>query len=240
MTDPQRSFLLSAAAKALLPREAARLKSDEAYERFKDIRWGWTDGRTICPSCENEGVYEFRTRGIFKCKRCGKQFSATSGTVFNSRKMPFGTLVFSISMRVHSSLTPMDLARESGLTYRAAWEHTKKLSIFTPKIKTSEQQWPYIASNMRRSSADDLIKEVSKVTARLPADLRADIAQDMILGVLSGDITRDQLRQNFEKYISRYYKSYDNRFACVSWDAPVPGTDSLRWDEIISTDHTHF
>src|SRR3954466_1084923 len=65
---PDRSFLLSPAARMLRPTEAARLTDDEAYERFKEIRWSWQGGKPSCHRCGHERIYEFRkTRRDLKC-----------------------------------------------------------------------------------------------------------------------------------------------------------------------------
>jgi len=41
-----------------------------------------------CPNCCGQEIYVYRTRAIFKCKACGKQFSKTSGTPYRHHKMP--------------------------------------------------------------------------------------------------------------------------------------------------------
>lgn len=55
------------------------------------LRWRWPpDGAPECPHCGAPEVYAYRCRPLWKCKLCKRQFTATSGTIFASRKMPYG------------------------------------------------------------------------------------------------------------------------------------------------------
>src|SRR4051812_45600909 len=104
-TEKQRNFLLSPAAKSLKPRDAVIIKIDEAFERFQDIRFGWTGGRPLCPQCDAEHPYVLKRRQSvypwFRCKVCSTQFSLTSGTCFSGRKAPLSTILHAISLRIH-------------------------------------------------------------------------------------------------------------------------------------------
>ena len=37
---------------------------------------------TVCPHCESKNVGFLQTRRIWKCRRCRKQFSVKTGTIF--------------------------------------------------------------------------------------------------------------------------------------------------------------
>jgi hypothetical protein len=74
----------------------ASLTEDDAYKIFADIRWRANDGKPYCPACGSARCYGIRTRrGVWSCaaRKCRKQFSVTSGTIFHSRKLPFLKLV---------------------------------------------------------------------------------------------------------------------------------------------------
>ena len=79
-------FLLSAQARTLSLVQVARMSDDQAHATFRALRWHETGGDPVCPHCGCCAAYEFRTRRLFKCKGCGKQFSVTSGTTFHGRK----------------------------------------------------------------------------------------------------------------------------------------------------------
>ena len=67
-------FLLSAQARTLSVAKVARMSDEEARVVFRKIRWAETDGEAVCPHCGCCACYEFKTRAIFKCKACLKQF----------------------------------------------------------------------------------------------------------------------------------------------------------------------
>jgi transposase-like protein len=81
-------FLLSKAARSVSLTQVARLSDEEAHDKFCELRWHDNGGKPYCPHGGSLEVYTFAARRIFKCKACRKQFSATSGTLFASRKLP--------------------------------------------------------------------------------------------------------------------------------------------------------
>lgn len=72
-------FLLSPAAKTLSLVKVMRMSEEEARASFRKIRWTETEGEPICPECGCVDRYDLKTRQVYKCKGCGKQFSITSG-----------------------------------------------------------------------------------------------------------------------------------------------------------------
>jgi transposase-like protein len=80
-------FLLSPAAKTLSLAKVLRMTDKQAKKAFGAIRWHETDGEPICPVCGGTEHYNLKSRPVWKCKACAKQFSLTSGTIFHSRKL---------------------------------------------------------------------------------------------------------------------------------------------------------
>jgi transposase-like protein len=116
-------FLLSAAAHSLSLIRVARLTDDQAFRLFKRLRWIETNGAPICPHCDCLAVYEYKSRRIFSCKACTKQFSVTSGTIFHNRKLPITTILFAIAIftngaKGHSAL---QLSRDLRVQYKTAF-----------------------------------------------------------------------------------------------------------------------
>lgn len=89
-------FRLTAAARTMSIAQIARLSDDEARVQFEKIRFADNGGEPYCPHCGFATVYRYAKRGLFKCKFCEKQFSATSGTTFHSRKMSFSDILIAI------------------------------------------------------------------------------------------------------------------------------------------------
>lgn len=230
----QNNFLLSDAAKAMRSLELRRIKPDEAYERLKDLRFGWTAGKPICPKCEGERIYEYNTRSLFKCAKCGCQFSVTSGTALSSRKATHKAILQTVALRLEGA-SLATIAQETGLNYRGVWQRGQSLKIYVGNIRPTEKElrlWD--ADNAPPAPGEDLVARVHRLTASLPVHLREDVGQEMILGVLEGTISESQLAASVKDYAKKFYGSYDNRFSHVSLDAPVPGTEGMRWDETLS------
>ena len=81
-------FLLSAAARTLKLRDVYRMSDDQAFEAFAAIRFAENGGEAFCPDCGCADPYFITTRRKWKCRACGKQFSATSGTICAFRAHP--------------------------------------------------------------------------------------------------------------------------------------------------------
>ena len=90
MTQQKQHFLLSAKARTLSLKTVFTMGEEAAYNTFRQMRWPETDGEAFCPRCGCTETYDIKTRRKFKCMACHHQFSVTSGTMFASRKLPFG------------------------------------------------------------------------------------------------------------------------------------------------------
>ena len=122
-------FLLSAKARTLSVVKVMRLSDEEAYDTFKAIRWADNDGFAYCPHCGNVACYEYRSRRIFKCKECGRQFSVTTGTIFASRKMAHRDILAAIALFVNGAkgLSALQLSRDLDCQYKTAFVLLHKL-----------------------------------------------------------------------------------------------------------------
>ena len=122
-------FLLSAQARTLSLAKVMRLTDDEAYDTFKQIRWAANDGEPYCPRCGCVAVYEYRSRRIFKCKGCERQFSITTATIFASRKLPLRDLLAAIAIFVNGAkgISALQLSRDLDCQYKTAFVLAHKL-----------------------------------------------------------------------------------------------------------------
>jgi transposase-like protein len=74
----------------------------------------------VCPRCESDRRYFLRSRNKFRCIECKREYSATSGTIIHSRKMPLEKYDIAFeAFRTGASTT--DVARLIGCNYKAAW-----------------------------------------------------------------------------------------------------------------------
>ncbi len=82
----------------------------------------WPNGVT-CPACEGKDHYYLKTRRIWKCKECGRQFSVKLGTIFEDS--PIGLDKWLTAMWLLASckngISSYEVAGAIGVTQRTAW-----------------------------------------------------------------------------------------------------------------------
>lgn len=105
--------------------------SDEAAARQLLENMRWPNG-VVCPRCGGCDPYKLKPKasgknparqGLFKCRACRKQFSSTTGTIFESSHVPVSKWLLAIHLICASKkgLSAHQLHRMLGVTYRAAW-----------------------------------------------------------------------------------------------------------------------
>ncbi|EBA06261.1 IS1595-like element ISSst2 family transposase [Sagittula stellata] len=116
-------FLLSPKAKTLSLVKIMRMSEEEARKAFQGLRWPETDGEPICPECGCVEHYDLKTRPVWKCKGCGKQFSATSGTTFHSRKLAIRDILAAIAVFINGAkgYSALQLSRDLAVDYKTAF-----------------------------------------------------------------------------------------------------------------------
>jgi transposase-like protein len=103
---------------------------DKCLDYIERMRWPHGVGCVHCGSMavskitrEKKGKNQ-RTR-IYQCleKECGKQFSATSGTIFNDTHLPLTKWFLAIAMicEAKKGMSAMQVQRHLGVNYRTAW-----------------------------------------------------------------------------------------------------------------------
>jgi transposase-like protein len=82
----------------------------------------WPKG-VECPACEGKNHYYLKTRHIWKCKECGRQFSVKLGTIFEDS--PIGLEKWLTAMWLLASckngISSYEVGRAIGVTQRTAW-----------------------------------------------------------------------------------------------------------------------
>jgi len=122
-------FLLSPAAKTLSLVKVLRMSDAEAEKAFKAIRFAETDGTPVCPICGGLEHYNLKTRPVWKCKACSKQFSLTSGTIFHSRKLSLRDILGAIAIFTNGAkgYSALQLSRDLGCDYKSCFVLLHKL-----------------------------------------------------------------------------------------------------------------
>lgn len=116
--------------------EAVRYFSDldVATEYFAKARW---PEAPVCPACGvmDEKHYYLKTRRVWKCRDCKKQFSAKVGTVFEDSPVGLDKWLPAMWMVVNckNGISSYELARNLGVTQKTAWftSHRIRLAMQT-------------------------------------------------------------------------------------------------------------
>lgn len=121
--DMSQHFLLSPASKTLSLAKVMRMTDEAAREAFRKIRWSETDGAPVCPECGSCKSYDLKSRQVYKCAACYKQFSITSGTIFHSRKMAVRDILAAIAVFVNGAkgYSALQLSRDLSVDYKTAF-----------------------------------------------------------------------------------------------------------------------
>lgn len=116
-------FLLSPASKTLTLAKVLRMTDAQAEKAFRKIRWHETDGKPVCPRCNGTDHYNLKSRPVWKCKACSKQFSLTSGTIFHSRKLTLRDILGAIAIFTNGAkgYSALQLSRDLGCDYKTCF-----------------------------------------------------------------------------------------------------------------------
>jgi transposase-like protein len=122
-------FLHSPVAKTLSLTSVMRMSEEEARAILAKIRWSETDGAPVCPECGGVEHYDLKSRPVWKCKGCGKQFSLTSGTILHSRKLAVRDILAAIAIFVNGAkgFSALQLSRDLCVDYKSAFVLCHKL-----------------------------------------------------------------------------------------------------------------
>jgi transposase-like protein len=102
---------------------------DSCLDYIENMRW--PNGEIGCVHCGEVGRISKITREagknkrtrIFQCLACGKQFSATSGTILNDTHLSLTKWFMAIALicEAKKSLSALQMQRHLGVNYRTAW-----------------------------------------------------------------------------------------------------------------------
>src|SRR5437879_3394880 len=102
--------------------EAIRYFSDRdtALTFLSALRW--PKGAT-CPACEAGNPGFLKTRRIWKCRECGRQFSVKLGTIFEDSPIGLDKWLPALWMLANSKngISSYELARALGVTQKTGW-----------------------------------------------------------------------------------------------------------------------
>ncbi|WP_218132391.1 IS1595 family transposase [Nitrosomonas sp. Nm33] len=105
------------------------LTDEQAFQMFKEVRWGSGD-EVSCPSCGScRKHYFIRTRKQWRCKDCAHTFSVTSGTIFAFHKLSLRNYLAAIAIYTNAvkGLSALQMSRDLGVQYKTAFVLAHKI-----------------------------------------------------------------------------------------------------------------
>jgi transposase-like protein len=92
----------------------------------------WPNG-PVCPQCEGKEHFYLKTRRLWKCKGCEKQFSVKVGTIFEDSAVPLDKWLIAFWMLVNckNGVSSYEIKRDVKVTQRTAWFMLQRLRLAT-------------------------------------------------------------------------------------------------------------
>jgi transposase-like protein len=131
-----------------------------AADYLASIRW--PDGKPVCPHCGDGERRHYplksKTRRLWKCAACRKQFSVTVGTIFESSHIGLHKWLYAFWLLCASKkgMSAHQLHRMLGVTYKTAWfmAHRIRMAMTEPPFQarlegTVEVDETYIGGKAR-------------------------------------------------------------------------------------------
>ena len=171
-------FLLSAEARSLSVREIFSLSDDNAFDLFRELRWGKGD-EVVCPACRAVDRHWFLpSRRQWRCKACTHTFSVTSGTIFAHHKLPLRVYLAAVALYTNAAkgLSALQISRDLGVQYKTAFVLVHKIreSLMVQRDETPlsgevEMDGAYVNGHIRPQN-----KKEERVDRRLAQNQRPD------------------------------------------------------------------
>lgn len=83
----------------------------------------WADGVAICPRCQHNETSFLKTRKVWECKNCKKQFSVKVGTIFEGSNVGLDKWICAVWLIVNAKngVSSYEIHRSIGVTQKTAW-----------------------------------------------------------------------------------------------------------------------
>jgi len=96
------------------------VNEDACIDYLEEKQW---HGQPVCPHCGSVTVYRCKSRRIFKCSDCTKQFSARIGTIFEESRLPLQKWFLAIWLLTShkKGVSSIQIAKHLGVTQKSAW-----------------------------------------------------------------------------------------------------------------------
>src|SRR6266576_3238999 len=139
---------------------------DVAHTFLVSLRW---PNGAFCPACNAKNPMFLKTRRIYKCRDCGRQFSAKLGTIFEDSPLGLDKWLPAIWMLANSKngISSYEVARGLGVTQKTAWfmlgrirlaMQTKSFKKMSGNVEADETFVGGLSKFMHKSKRERVIK----------------------------------------------------------------------------------
>lgn len=142
----------------------------EAIQYFSDqqtcldlvVQLRWPDG-PVCPRCASKEYRFIKTRSLWECKGCKKQYSVKVGTIFEDSPIKLDKWLCALWMLVNckNGISSYEVGRSLGVTQKTAWFmlHRLRLALHNKSFETKlsgevEADETYIGGKARNMHYD--------------------------------------------------------------------------------------
>jgi transposase-like protein len=181
----------------------------------------------VCPHCgESERKpykLKSKTRSLWKCAACRKQYTVTVGTIFESSHIPLNKwlLAFYLLCSSKKGMSAHQLHRMLGVTYKSAWfmahriREAMKEPAFTSRMTgTVEADETYVGGKERNRKFRDKQRKVGRGTDKTPVMVlveRDGRARSFRMANVTGDEVKGLIFQHVDRSASIHtdaFRSY--------------------------------
>lgn len=162
----------------------------QAIEYFSDpdrcfeyaIALKWSNGIATCPHCQSQNVSLVKTRHIWNCLDCRKQFSVRVGTIFEDSALGLDKWFVAMWMvaNAKNGVSSCEIGRAIGVQQKTAWfmAHRIRLAMQLPETEPLrgeiESDETYIggeSKNMHKSKRERVIRGRGTVGKQIVAGI---------------------------------------------------------------------
>ena len=91
----------------------------------------WPNGKVSCPRCGSDRNYFIKTRWLWLCRGCDKQFTLKVGTIFEDSALRLDKWMTAFWMLANckNGVSSCEVARSLGITQKSAWFMLQRLRL---------------------------------------------------------------------------------------------------------------